>query len=84
MSYLGLSEKEYKAIANSVAPDGWISQGVHGNGKAHLVASPAQIEAVRNHLTTVMMVEKKKEYLRALVERLRPEVESKVGARRED
>jgi hypothetical protein len=84
MNYLGLSEKEYKAIANAVAPDGWVIQGIYENGKPKVVASPDQIEAVRRHLSTVLMMDKKKEYLLALVERLRPEVEAKVGSPKQD
>lgn len=77
MSYLGLSEKEFRAITNAVAPDGW-SKGDGKNAKA--IPSPEQIEAVREHLDKALMMDKKREYLRALVERLRPEVECRHDA----
>lgn len=72
MNYLGLSEKEFRTIANAVAPDGW----TQGTGKAAKpIPSAEQIEAVRAHLNKALMMDKKREYLQALVERLRPEVE---------
>jgi len=72
MNYLGLSEKEFRTIAGAVAPDGWI-KGAGKNSKP--TPSPEQIEAVRAHLNKALMMDKKREYLLALVERLRPEVE---------
>jgi hypothetical protein len=72
MNYLGLSEKEFRTIANAVAPDGWIKAD---GENAKPTPSPEQIEAVRAHLSKALMMDKKREYLLALVERLRPEVE---------
>jgi hypothetical protein len=77
MNYLGLSEKEFRAIANAIAPDGWVK--ADGKG-AKPIPSPEQIEAVRAHLSKALMMDKKREYLQALVERLRPEVECRQAS----
>lgn len=74
MNYLGLSEKEFRQIANAVAPDGWLKE--EGKGSKPM-PSAEQVEAVRAHLHSALMMDKKKEYLSALIERLRPEVENK-------
>ena len=72
MNYLGLNEKKFRTIANAVAPDGWV-QATGKNAKP--VPSAEQVEAVREHLNKVLMMDKKREYLQALVDRLRPEAE---------
>lgn len=79
MKNFGLSEKELRQIINNIHPDGWIK--VEGDKKKSvLVPSEKQLEAVRIHLESLYVLEKRKEYLRQLVERLRPEVESKSCA----
>jgi len=84
MNILGLSPKDFKSIADSVAPDGWISVSSGSSGKTRKVPSQEQIEAVRAHLEKVHMLDKKREYLLAMIERLRPEVEKNNYAESND
>lgn len=84
MNLLGLSPKEFKIIADRVAPDGWIVISPENGGKSKKLPSESQIAAVRDYLEKSHMMDKKREYLLAMVERLRPEVERNNLARTTD
>lgn len=77
MKNFGLSEKELKQIIDNVHPEGWTKKQVPGKKKEVLEPSAEQLDAVRKHLESVYMLEKRKAYLQQLVDRLRPEVEGR-------
>lgn len=78
MKYFGLSKKELKQIVDNVHPEGWIESRSADSKKASFEPSADQLEAVRVHLETIFKLDKRKEYLQQLIDRLRPEVEGKT------
>lgn len=78
MKYFGLSKKELKQIIDNIHPEGWIESRSADSKKASCEPSTDQLEAVRVHLETIYKLDKRKEYLQQLIDRLRPEVEGKT------
>lgn len=78
MKNFGLSEKEIKQIINNVHPEGWNKSTK--NGRTVLEPSQEQLDAVRLHLEKIYAIDKRREYLKNLVERLRQEVENRGRA----